>query len=854
MKEKLSLFIFLLLLHIAQGSAQTVRSRLIFNRDWKFKLGDQRGAEATTFNDSDWENVGLPHSFSIPYFMSPDFYVGYGWYRKTFDIPTAYTGKRINIEFEGAFQDAEIFVNDKKAGSHKGGYTGFSIDITKYAKKGKNSIAVRLNNLWNPRLAPRAGEHVFSGGLYRDVYLVITDPVHIAWNGTFVTTPKVSTKEATVNIATEVENNDGKPRFILLKTDIISPTGKVVASLSSKQMVESGQTAILNQLLPKLENPALWHPEHPYLYKAVSSLFEGNKQLDKYETKFGIRSIAWTADKGFFINGEHFYLLGANVHQDHAGWGDAVSNTGFLRDVRMIKEAGFNFIRGSHYPHDPAFAAACDKEGVLLWSENAFWGIGGFIPEGYWNSSAYPTREEDRAEFDASVLQQLREMIRIFRNNPSVMVWSMSNEPFFTAPSTIGAMRELLKKAIKVTHELDPTRFAAIGGAQRPLDETRIDILGDVAGYNGDGASISVFQNPGIPTVVSEYGSTTAERPGKYAPGFGDLEKDNGKPLHSWRSGQAIWCGFDHGSIAGSPLGKMGIIDYFRIPKRAWYWYRNEYTAVPPPEWPQEGVAAGLKLEADTVMASSDGTEDIKLLVTVVDDKGKALSNTPPVQLTVISGPGEFPTGSSINFQEGSDISIIDGKASIEIRSWYAGETIIRATSPGLPSTDLKIKFTGAFPYHEGITAKVKDRPYQRFDKKTQQGGNNQIFGRYNPAFASTSLKDHPAGYGADGNGNTWWQAMATDATPSWMLDTEKKLAVSEINIKFPKEDIYKYKVEISEDKNDWKLIADFTGNQKRQMFETIKVDSKEGRFVKITFTDASNAMLKEIEVTGVVN
>jgi len=854
MKKTLNVFIFLFLLHIGQGIAQTVRSQLNFNRDWKFKLGDQRGAEATAFNDSDWENVGLPHSFSIPYFMSPDFYVGYGWYRKKFNIPAAYLGKRINIEFEGAFQDAEIFVNDKKVGSHNGGYTGFSIDITKYARQGKNSIAVRLNNIWNPRLAPRAGEHVFSGGLYRDVYLVITDPVHVAWYGTSITTPKVSVKEATVNIATEVENNDGKSRSIVLKTDIISPTGKVVASLSSKQLVKSGQTAVVNQVVPKLENPALWHPDHPHLYKAVSTLYDGNKRLDRYETNFGIRSIVWTADKGFFLNGERLYLLGANVHQDHAGWGDAVSNSGFLRDVKMIKEAGFNFIRGSHYPHDPAFAEACDKEGMLFWSENAFWGIGGFIPEGYWNSSAYPTREEDRAGFDASVLQQLREMIRIFRNNPSVIVWSMSNEPFFTHPSTIAPMRELLKKTVELAHQLDPSRAAAIGGAQRPLDETRIDLLGDVAGYNGDGASISVFQNPGVPTVVSEYGSTTADRPGKYEPGFGDLGKDNGKPVHDWRSGQAIWCGFDHGSIAGSSLGKMGIVDYFRIPKRAWYWYRNEYTATAPPEWPQQGTPAGLKLEADRVLASSDGTEDIKLLVTVVDDKGKALSNTPPVQLAVVSGPGEFPTGNSITFEKGSDISIIDGKASIEIRSWYAGETTIRATSPGLPSSDIKVRFTGEFPYRDGVTAKVKNRPYQRFDKKMQQAGGDQKFGRYNPAFASTSLKDHPAGYGADGNSDTWWQPLASDTVPSWMLDTEKKLVLSEINIKFPKEDIYKYKVEISEDKKDWKLIADFTDNQNLQLFETIKVDRKEGRFVKITFMDASKAMLKEIEVTGMVN
>lgn len=149
-------------------------------------------------------------------------------------------------------------------------------------------------------------------------------------------------------------------------------------------------------------------------------------------------------------------------------------------------------------------------------------------------------------------------------------------------------MRKLLEETVKLSKQLDPTRPAAVGGAQRPLGEKRIDKLGDIAGYNGDGSYIPEFQQPGMPTVVSEYGSTTADRPGEYDPGWGDLAKNNAQNGFPWRSGQAIWCAFDHGSIAGSALGKMGIIDYFRIPKRAWYWYRNAYRGITPPEWPQK--------------------------------------------------------------------------------------------------------------------------------------------------------------------------------------------------------------------------------------------------------------------------
>ena len=195
--------------------------------------------------------------------------------------------------------------------------------------------------------------------------------------------------------------------------------------------------------------------------------------------------------------------------------GDAVTETGMRRDIRLVKEAGFDLIRGSHYPHSPAFSQACDEIGMLFWAENAFWGIGGHKGDGYWNASAYPVNESDRAEFENSVKAQLKELIHIHRNHPSIIVWSMSNEPFFTAPETIDPMRKLLEETVKLSKQLDPTRLAAVGGAQRPLGEKRIDKLGDIAGYNGDGSYIPEFQQPGMPTVVSEYGSTTADRPGR---------------------------------------------------------------------------------------------------------------------------------------------------------------------------------------------------------------------------------------------------------------------------------------------------------------------------------------------------
>jgi beta-galactosidase len=836
------------------GQLKLPRTKVNFNRDWIFQLGDHTGAELTNFNDNEWQHIGLPHSFSIPYFLSPDFYVGFGWYRKHFNVPANHIhSKRLFLEFEAAFQVAEVFINGKKAGEHRGGYTGFSIDISDAVKAGDNLIAVRVNNIWDPGLAPRAGEHVFSAGIYRDVYLVVTEPVHVDWCGTFVSTPFVTEKKATVRMQTEIKNDDAKARSVKLKTDIIDPAGRLVASAASVQQVAAGASCVFDQTTPRLANPKLWHPDHPFLYTAVTTVLDGAKKIDEYKTSFGIRSIRWTADSGFFLNGKHLYLRGANAHQDHAGWGDAVTNAGFYRDVKMIKDAGFNFIRGSHYPHDPAFVEACDRLGVLFWCENTFWGIGGSdkTPEGYWNCSAYPTRQKDMASFEASVKQELREMIRIHRNSPSVIVWSMSNEPFFTASQTVAPMRNLLKELVGLTHSEDPTRPAAIGGAQRPLDSNRIDRIGDVAGYNGDGGTQPVFQNPRIPNLVSEYGSTTSERPGNYVPGWGDIAADSGKAVHAWRSGQAIWCAFDHGSIAGSNLGKMGIIDYFRIPKRAWYWYRNEYLHIPPPAWPQPGKPARLKLEVDGSGMGANAPEDVKLLVIVLDAAGKVISNNPPVELRVVSGPGEFPTGPSIKFEEGSDIRILDGQAAIEFRSWYAGRTVIRATSPGLQPAEAVIDFKGDVPYKKGSTPAIITHPYARY----KNGRQNvlQVLGRDNPAFASSSDPEHLAGYAADGNTQTWWRPNAGDINPFWMLDTEKKLSMAEINIAFPEEAVYQYKVEVSDNGHDWKTVGDYMSNQQKELTKQIKLPGLVGGVIRISFDNAAHARLAEVSVTGIV-
>ena len=842
------------------GSMASAKGREVvnLNREWTYQRGDFLGAERADYDDSGWERIGLPHSFSIPYFLSSEFYTGYGWYRKVLDLSKDDLERDLFLEFDGVFQEAEVYVNGTLAGTHRGGYTGFSIRVTPYVKRGENQIAVRVNNLWRADLAPRGGEHVFSGGIYRNVRLVKKHPVHIDWYGTFVTTPSLEAREgrsSDVRVRTEVRNNTGKSGTYRLKIQVKDAEGNVVVERDTVQSVEAGTVAMFDQATEEIPGVDLWSPSSPRLYTLVSELYQGRKLIDREETDFGFRWFKWTAEKGFFLNGEHLFFHGANVHQDQAGWGDAVTEEAMRRDVRMMKEAGFDIIRGSHYPHAPAFAKACDREGMLFWSETAFWGTAGPKVDGGWTASAYPVREEDIEGFEQSALQQLADMIRINRNSPSIVVWSVSNEPFFTVDKTIPAVKRLLKKMMDKAHELDPTRPAAVGGAQRPIGEDRIDLIGDIAGYNGDGARIADFQNPGIPSVVTEYGSTTADRPGRYIAGWGDLARDEGWRGREWRSGQIIWCGFDHGSQFGGNMAKMGIVDYFRLPKRSWYWYCNEYGHQASPEWPVEGVPARLRLDASkTAGIRADGTDDVQLVVTVLDKDGRELSNSPDVRLSVVSGPGEFPTGRAIDFSADSDIRIMDGKAAIAFRAYYAGRTVVEATADELESARVELEFTGAPEYVEGKAWQIESRPYVRFVKAKEQP-QMQRYGVDSPTFASSSASGHSAGMAADGNGATYWSPAADDKQPFLTLDVERTLDVHSVKAVFAASGAGRCVVELSTDESNWQKVAE-AASRKDGAWEIRLEKPVKARLIRFSFPQGSGAVcpaLAEVEASGTV-
>ena len=685
-----------------------VRTKVVLNAGWTFYKGDATGAEATGFNDATWTKVNLPHVFDTPYFASSKkgvfWYVGYGWYRKHFNVQADWkASKRIVLEFEAAFQVAQVYVNGKLAGEHKGGFTGFYFDITDAVTAGDNVIAVRVSNLWNAQIAPRGGDWLFLGGIHREVYLVVTNPLHVTWYGTFVTTPQATASAATVKVKTEVKNENAAASTCKVTTTIVDATNATVTSMESTQSIAAGATYEFAQTSQSIANPHLWSVETPYMYKVLTSVSDGSGVVDNYESPLGIRSIQWTAEQGFFLNGAHVLINGINAHDDRAGWGIAQTNAGFRRDVKLMKEAGFNLIRECHNPHDVSWDDAADQLGILEWAENDFWGVGGYddSQDGGWRQSSYPVKTADEQPFQDNLKQQLTEFIRERRNHPSIIVWSMGNETFdVTSGTPLTNCKAFYKVLVALSQSLDSSREAAVGGAQRQ----GFDQLAPVIGYNGDGATMATYQDPGKPSVITEYYDHV------------------GQAKYPWRAGQVRWVGYGYGSFLSTAGGLGGICDYYRLPGPEWYQYRQDFLGTSF-TLPTAGTAAKLILTADVLTIGNDGTDDCELTAQIASANGTAIDNNPAITLTATGG-GLFPTGPSMTFDNATSPDtrcMRYGMAKMTMRSYTPGTITVTATSAGLPSASVTITCidkSGVTPIadfkgSQSLNTKIKTETYK---------------------------------------------------------------------------------------------------------------------------------------------
>lgn len=795
------------------------RVKVLLNNEWKFMHGDFENVQLASFQDENWYDVGLPHSFGIPYFMENEFYVGYGCYRKWLDIPTEWLGKRLSLEFQGVFQVAEVYVNGVLAGEHRGGYTAFCVDVTKHVHAGRNLIAVRVNNEWSPVIAPRAGEHMFQGGIYRDVSLIVMDPVHVAWYGTYVTAPKVSAERAELLVQTEVENEASAACKIEVESRILFD-GELLTVRQTDCALAAGEKKTLQEREIVIDQPRLWCPETPHMYTLETIVYCNGKVYDRVETPFGIRSIRFDAKEGFFLNGSHYFIQGANAHQDHAGWSDAVTCAGLRRDVQMIKECGMNFIRGSHYPHHTAFAEACDQVGLLFWSEMCFWGVGGAVHEGYWTSSAYPIHEEDQLPFEESCIAGLREMIRTNRNHPSIIAWSMCNEVFFCDASVTDKAKNLLRRMVEVSHEEDPSRPAAVGGVQRG----GFDQIGDLAGYNGDGASL--FIDPGIPNLVSEYGSHISQRPGTFEPHY----TDNTAQIFPWRSGRAIWCGFHHGSILDD-MGAMGMIDYSRLPTRSWYWYREKLRGIPAAPESVAGEPAMITLDSDRNTISTNGTEDCQLVVRLLNEKGERVKAECEVLVEIVSGDGRLPTGRTMILTPEKH-TFHDGMGAVEMRAYYAGDIVVRATC-GTLTCEKIIRAVGDTPWMNQ-PVKLPAPPPCVYGVPALRAQYDLALQR--PVFGSDNIDRDAASAVVDGLVNTAWTA----SEPGWvMVDLEGNKAFNSVVVRTNSQGLEHISLSLS---NDGKSFVPLAWSDVEEHRAVAQVEGK-WRYVRVEAVKAGTAV-----------
>jgi beta-galactosidase len=404
----------------AASQPQPPRERLLFDHDWRFLLGDPAGAESPTYDAAGWRTVDLPHDWSIEGKIDPKspvggsggyFPAGVGWYRRTLTVPATWSGKRVSVEFEGIYMNAAVYINGHDLGMHPYGYTSFSHDLTPYLTPGGNNVlAVRVDQSQQPNSRWYSG-----AGIYRHVWLNVTGLVHVAPWGVCVTTPESSAALAKVSVRTRIANESSKQSNIALRTVVYAGSGPAAGRSNSSATVEAGGAIEVNQEIA-VEKPALWAPESPSLYRAVTQVMEDGKAVDEVSTPFGIRSIEWSAEKGFLLNGNPVKMAGGCVHHDNGPLGAAAFDRAEERRVQILKQSGFTAIRTAHNPPSPAFLDACDRLGMLVMDE-AFdcWSRGK-------NKLDYSVAFKDwwQRDIDSMVLRD--------RNHPSVAMWSIGNE------------------------------------------------------------------------------------------------------------------------------------------------------------------------------------------------------------------------------------------------------------------------------------------------------------------------------------------------------------------------------------------------------------------------------------------
>lgn len=595
----------------------SARTTQLLDKGWRFTREDNSAFSQRDFNAGAWESVTVPHDWAIygPFSWQNDMqtvaiaqdgqkeamehagrtgglpFVGTGWYRNSIVVPELKAGEKVTLMFDGAMSHARVYVNGKEAGYWPYGYNSFYLDVTDLVEPGKeNSVAVRLENL------PESSRWYPGAGLYRNVYLTVTDGAHIPVWGTCVTTPKVSKEWATVKVATEIELPKGANESdYVLRTTIYSPKGEKVASASTPVAnLQYNDGAMQQDFVVK--TPELWSPSTPALYEARTELMKGSEVKDEYKTTFGIRSIEIKPNDGFYLNGERVVFKGVCNHHDLGPLGAAVNDAAIRRQLRILKDMGCNAIRTSHNMPAPELVKACDEMGLMVMAESFDEWRRPKVKNGY------------NLLFDEWAEKDLTNLIRHYRNNPSIVMWCIGNEVSEQwHPGDVKTAYYLQN----ICHRLDPTRPVTQGmdGPDAVLNNNFAAVM-DVAGFNyrpfkyqeayqklpqqivlgsetaSTVSSRGVYKFPVERKAMAVYEDHQASSYDVEHCGWSNLPEDDFIQHEDlpYCIGEFVWTGFDY---LGEPTpyytnwpshsSLFGIVDLAGIPKDRYYLYRSHW-------------------------------------------------------------------------------------------------------------------------------------------------------------------------------------------------------------------------------------------------------------------------------------
>ena len=560
----------------------------VFNVGWDF-VKDVNAPVKELMNETgfEWESVSIPHTANIePLVIKGDQWQGNCVYRKYFTIPRDMSGKHIALLFEGAMQVAEVYLNGKLLHTNLGGYLPFYVELNEAIKFGKrNCLIVKLNNEDNPKIAPGKALDVLDfniySGIYRNVWLQVKDPVHIshevevdheAAGGVFVYYSEVTPELAKVHVKVDVENENASEEHVSTDIQLIK-NQEVVVSKSSEAEIIAAQSSSIFKTVLDVKNPMLWHPSSPDLYTLHVDVKVNGKVVDSRDMNIGIRSIKMSAKDGFQINGEKLKLRGTNRHQEYPYVGYAISDNANYRDAWKIKDAGFNFVRLSHYPQSQSFLNACDELGILVMDAIPGWQFFG------------------DEEFQENALQDIRKMVRVDRNHPSVILWEASlNESNMD--------KVFMDKAHQLVHDEYPGTDVYTCGW--------MDYAYDVfipARQHGKPPHYWNKYEKDKPLFIAEYGDweyyaqnagfnqkayedlSDEERNSRQLRGHGqkrlaqqalNYQESHNSNLQGAAIGDANWLMFDYNRGYAPDIEASGIMDIFRLPKFAYYFFKSQ--------------------------------------------------------------------------------------------------------------------------------------------------------------------------------------------------------------------------------------------------------------------------------------